>query len=58
MSVLLTVVVNMLFLFLDLFLKPETLRKYKIQLHANEPLEWRKLFKVTVELSSMWEEFH
>lgn len=48
-SIIITVVCNTLFLFFDVFLKPESLRKYKVQLHTNEPLDWRKLFKVNEE---------
>lgn len=45
-SAFVVVFVNTFFLSLDFFLKPESLRKYKVQLHTNEPVEWRKLSKV------------
>lgn len=42
----LIVIVSSLFLFMDLTLRPESLRKYKVQPETNEPVEWPKLKRV------------
>lgn len=47
LSLAVIVVVSTIFLFMDIFLRPESLRKYKVQLSTNEPPDWRKLRKVT-----------
>lgn len=40
------VVVSSIFLLMDITLKPESLRKYKVQLNENEPADSRKIMKV------------
>lgn len=45
-SVTLLIIFSALFLFMDITLKPDGLRKYKVQLHENEPPDFRKVKKV------------
>ncbi|CRK91267.1 CLUMA_CG004946, isoform A [Clunio marinus] len=52
LSFILVVTFSGLFLFMDLTLKPETFRKYKVQPHTNEPLEYKKLRKLHHEWTS------
>lgn len=40
------VVVSSIFLLMDITLKPDSLRKYKVQLNENEPADPRKIMKV------------
>lgn len=44
-----TIGISALFLFMDLFLRPESLRKYKVQLATNEPVEFMKVLKVKLD---------
>lgn len=45
-SVTVLIIVSALFLFMDITLKPDGLRKYKVQLNENEPPDFRKVKKV------------
>lgn len=46
LSILLTVSISAFFLFMDIYLKPGKLRKYKVQPNTNEPVNLRKTGKV------------
>lgn len=45
---LLTVALGGFFSFLDFTLKPESVRKYKVQVNENEPLDVKKFLKVNI----------
>jgi hypothetical protein len=47
-SIALIIFVSGLFLFMDVFLWPQSLRKYKVQLHTNEPADIRRIIKVNL----------
>lgn len=46
LSTFIVIFISALYLFMDTTLKPESLRKYKVQLHTNEPVDRRKFAKV------------
>lgn len=47
LSISVIIVVSGLFLFMDLFLWPGGMRKYKVQENTNEPADFRRILKVT-----------
>jgi hypothetical protein len=46
MALLVTLGVSAVFTFMDFFVRPENIRKYKIQLNTNEPPDYRKFTRV------------
>lgn len=49
-SIIVIITVSSLFVFLDIFMEPKYFRKYKVQLHTNEPLDLHKFTKVNADL--------
>lgn len=47
LSIFITLTVSGCYLFMDIFLSPESLRKYKVQSGANEPVDLAKVWKVS-----------
>lgn len=47
-SAIIVTIITIIFTLMDFTLKPKAIRKYKVQLHTNEPPDIKKLLKVNI----------